>query len=89
MADQPVKRFRLFDAILSVICIVFVAEAAAPVAAIGNSQFFWWIFMIIAFLLPYGMISSELGSAYNDDGGLFEWVKRAFGAQWGSRLAWY
>jgi len=37
------KKFSLFSAILSVICVVFVAEAAAPVAAIGNSQFFWWI----------------------------------------------
>ena len=32
------KKFKLTDAILSVICVVFVAEAAAPVAAIGNSQ---------------------------------------------------
>ena len=33
------KKFSLTSAILSVICVVFVAEAAAPVAAIGNSQF--------------------------------------------------
>ena len=52
------KKFRLVDAILSVITVVFVAEAAAPAAAIGNSQFFWWIFLIIAFLLPY-----EIGRA--------------------------
>ncbi len=29
------KKFSLFSAVLSVICVVFVAEAAAPVAAIG------------------------------------------------------
>ena len=57
------KKFHLIDVILSVICVVFVAEAAAPVASIGNSQYFWWIFMIAAFLLPYGLISSELGRA--------------------------
>ena len=44
------KKFSLFSAVLSVICVVFVAEAAAPVAAIGNSQFFWWIFLLVAFL---------------------------------------
>ena len=27
-------------------------EAAAPAAAIGNQQFFWWIFLIITFLCP-------------------------------------
>lgn len=83
------KKFRLIDAILSVICVVFVVEAAAPAAAIGNSQYFWWIFLIIAFLLPYGLIVSELGTTYDDEGGLYDWVKRAFGDKWASRVSWY
>lgn len=83
------KKFRLIDAILSVITVVFVAEAAAPAAAIGNSQFFWWIFLIIAFLLPYGLVVSELGTTYDDEGGLYDWVRRAFGDKWGSRVSWY
>ncbi len=83
------KKFRLIDAILSVITVVFVAEAAAPAAAIGNSQFFWWIFLIIAFLLPYGLVVSELGTTYDDEGGLYDWVRRAFGDKWASRVSWY
>lgn len=83
------KKFRLMDAILAVICVVFVAEAAAPVAAIGNSQYFWWIFLILAFLLPYGLISSELGTAYTGEGGLYDWVSKAYGKRWGSRVSWY
>lgn len=72
------KKFRLSDAILTVICVVFVSEAASPVASIGNSQYFWWLFMIIAFLLPYGLISSELGTTYNGDGGLYDWIRAAY-----------
>lgn len=84
------KKFNLGSVILSVICVVFVAEAAAPVAAIGNSQFFWWLFMIIAFLLPYGLISSELGTTYQGDGGLYDWVHQAFpGTRWGARASWW
>ena len=83
------KKFSLFSAVLSVICVVFVAEAAAPVAAIGNSQFFWWLFLLLAFLLPYGLISSELGTAYIGDGGIYDWVTKAFGHRWGSRVSWY
>ena len=86
---QGKKKFRLFDAILSVICVVFVAEAAAPVAAIGNSQYFWWIFLLITFLLPYGLISSELGTTYTGDGGIYDWVTKAYGRKWGSRVSWY
>ncbi|EFQ58319.1 APC family permease [Streptococcus downei] len=83
------KKFSLFSAVLSVICVVFVAEAAAPVAAIGNSQFFWWIFLLIAFLLPYGLISSELGTTYIGEGGIYDWVTKAFGHKWGSRVSGY
>ncbi len=84
------KKFRLTDAILAVICVVFVAEAAAPVASIGNSQYFWWIFMIIAFLLPYGLISSELGTTYNGDGGMYDWIRAAYPkGKTAGRAAWY
>ena len=78
------KKFKLTDAILSVICVVFVAEAAAPVAAIGNSQYFWWIFLMLTFLLPYGLIASELGTTYDGEGGLYDWVRKAFGSKWGT-----
>ena len=87
--SKPKKQFKLIDAILTVICVVFVAEAAAPAAAIGNSQYFWWIFLIITFLLPYGLIAAELGTAYDDEGGLYDWVRRAFGKKMGARVAWY
>ena len=86
---NKVKKFSFISVILSVICVVFVAEAAAPAAAIGNQQFFWWIFLIITFLLPYGMVVAELGTTYDSDGGLYAWIREAFGDRWGSRVAWY
>ncbi len=87
--SENVKKFKLFDAVLAAVCIVLVVESSAPAAAIGNSQFFWWIFLLICFFLPYGLISAELGTTYEDEGGIFDWVKRAFGIRWGSRVAWY
>lgn len=87
--SEKVKKFKLFDAVLAAVCIVLVVESSAPAAAIGNSQFFWWIFLLIGFFLPYGLISSELGTTYEDEGGIYDWVKRAFGKRWGSRVAWY
>lgn len=82
------KKFRLFDAILATVCITLVAESVMPTAAIGNSQYFWWIFLIVAFCIPYGMISAELGTTYQSEGGMYDWVKRAFGAKWAARVAW-
>lgn len=82
------KKFRLFDAILATVCITLVAESVMPTAAIGNSQYFWWLFLIVAFCIPYGMISAELGTTYQSEGGMYDWVKRAFGAKWAARVAW-
>ena len=82
------KKFRLFDAVLMSVVVIMVVESVAPAAAIGPSQFFWWFFLLILFFIPYGLISSELGTTYAGDGGLYDWVKQAFGPRWGGRLAW-
>lgn len=70
------------------VVVVMVVESVAPAAAIGPSQFFWWIFLLVLFFIPYGLISSELGTTYTGDGGLYDWVRKAFGPRWGGRLAW-
>ena len=71
------------------ICVVFVCEAAALAAAIGNQQFFWWIFLILTFLLPYGMVVAELGTTYDGDGGIYDWVRDGLGDKWGARISYY
>lgn len=82
------KKFRLFDAILATVCLTLVAESVTPSAAIGNSQYFWWILLLISFCLPYGLVAAELGSTFPSEGGMYEWVKKAFGKKWASRVAW-
>ena len=34
------------------------------------------------------MISAELGTTYQSEGGMYDWVKKAFGAKWAARVAW-
>ena len=62
------KKFKLVDAILATVCITLVAESVAPTAAIGNTQYFWWIFLILGIVGIVGslfitdiLISSLLG----------------------------
>lgn len=86
--ESQQKKFKLFDAVLMSVVVVMVVESVAPAAAIGPSQFFWWALLLILFFVPYGLISSELGTTYAGDGGLYYWVRRAFGPRWGARLAW-
>ncbi len=84
------KKFNLSSVILSVICVIFSVESAAPAATLGNSQYFWWLFMIVAFLIPYGLIASELGTTYQSEGGICDWINKAFPkTKWGARASWY
>ena len=82
------KKFKLFDAILGTVCLTLVCESVMPTAAIGNTQYFWWILLLVGFCLPYGMITAELGTTYPSEGGMYDWVKRAFGPKWAGRVAW-
>ena len=82
-------KFRLFSAVLATVCIILVADAVAPTASIGNSQYLWWLIMIIGFFIPYALISAELGTQYPSEGGMYTWIKEAFGKKWASRVAWF
>ena len=86
--EKGKKKFKLVDAILGTVCLTLVCESVMPTAAIGNQQYFWWIFLLIAFCLPYGMITAELGTTYPSEGGIYDWVKKAFGPKWAGRVAW-
>ncbi len=82
-------KFRLFSAVLATVCIILVGDAVAPTASIGNSQYIWWLIMLIGFFVPYGLISAELGTQYPSEGGMYTWVKKAFGPKWAGRVAWF
>ncbi|MBQ2637883.1 amino acid permease, partial [Candidatus Saccharibacteria bacterium] len=86
---QKKPKFRLFSAVLATVCIVLVIDAVAPTASIGNSQYLWWIIMILGFFIPYALISAELGTQYPSEGGMYTWVKKAFGKKWAGRVAWF
>ncbi len=87
--DKQKPKFRLFSAVLATVCIILVGDAVAPTASIGNSQYIWWIIMLIGFFVPYGLISAELGTQYPSEGGMYTWVKKAFGPKWAGRVAWF
>ena len=82
-------KLRLISAVFATVSIILVGDAVAPTASIGNSQYVWWIVMLLGFFVPYGLISAELGTQYPSEGGMYTWVEKAFGSKWASRVAWY
>ncbi len=82
------KAFRLLDMTLFTVAAILVIDTLAPSAAIGASSISWWVITLILFFIPYGLITAELGTTYPEQGGLYVWVKRAFGERWAARTTW-
>jgi amino acid transporter len=66
-----------------------VIDTLAASATIGASSITWWIITLILFFIPYGLITAELGSTYPEEGGIYVWIKHAFGQKWAARSTWY
>ncbi len=83
------KSVNLWKSILFTICSVLVLDTFVAPAIIGVSSITIWLITAVVFFVPYGLLSSELGSAYPDNGGISSWVTRAFGERAGVLTGWY
>lgn len=57
-------------------------------ALFGSSLIFFFILGAIFFLLPCALVSAELSSTSTETGGIYSWVKNAFGPQAGVFAIW-
>lgn len=82
------KTLRKTDMVLFTVSAILLLDTLAAAASIGSSSIFWWVFLGIIFFVPFAMISAEMGCTYPQQGGIYAWVRNAFGARWGSRVSW-
>ena len=82
------KQVSMFGIILIAVSSVLVVDTISASAIIGPSAIVWWIIMFGLFFIPYGLVTAELGTSFPDEGGIVDWVRRAFGDKIGARVAW-
>ena len=83
------KTLGRWDVALFSISAILVVDTLTSAASVGPSSISWWLITLIFFFIPYGLITAELGAAYPQQGGIYVWIRQAFGEQWGARTAWY
>lgn len=83
------KVLKTLDLTLFTVCAIIVIDTLAASASIGASTISWWLITLVLFFIPYGLVTAELGSTYTEQGGLYVWIKRAFGEKWAARSTWY
>ncbi len=89
MTTESKSKMGLSSLTLFSVCAVLVVDGLTASASIGPSSITWWLITLVLFVIPYGLISSELGTTYPGEGGIYDWVKRAFGFKWAVRTTWF
>src|SRR6476659_9207536 len=82
-----VKSLRRFDMIFFTVCAFVGLDTLGTVASNGPQGFTWLIVLAIVFVLPYALLMAEVGSAFTQEGGPYEWSKMAFGRMQGAIAA--
>ncbi len=89
MVKEVVKKVSAITLALMTVASVVSLRGLPMMAAEGYSMVFYILFATCIFLLPAAMVSAELGSAFaQENGGVYTWVKAAFGPRWGFTAIW-
>ena len=67
------------DTIFFLISAMVVVDTIGAIAIGGGQAFTWLIVLFVTFFIPSALISAELGAAIPEEGGVYVWVRRAFG----------
>jgi amino acid transporter len=82
------KTLRQRDMVLFTVSAILLLDTLTAAASIGAPSVFWWIFLGLIFFVPFAMICAEMGCAYPEQGGIYAWIRDAFGGRWASRATW-
>lgn len=82
--DKLVKTLGPFDTIFFILATIVGLDLIGQAASNGLEATFWTVTLVLLFLVPYGLVMAEIGSAFPLQGGPYEWVKLTMGRFWAS-----
>lgn len=88
VTPNKLRPLRLFFVVMVMFGITTTLHGLSPLATYGLGSVFFLLLAVFAFLIPAGMVASELATSHPQDGGVFVWVGAAFGANAGFLATW-
>jgi amino acid transporter len=85
--SKLIKSLRRLDMVGFTVCALVGLDTLGTVASNGAQGFTWLIVLAALFVLPYALLMAEVGSAFTQEGGPYEWAKMAFGRLQGAIAA--
>ena len=75
-----VRTLKRWDLVFFSVCAIIGLDAVAGLAKWGLGQgVTWFVIFVFLFLLPYGLVTAELGAAFPAEGGIYTWARMAYG----------
>lgn len=82
------KALGTFDIVLYMISALLFLDQLTAAASVGPQSIFWLLLIAVIYVTPYILIVTELATAYPNEGGIYDWVTRAFGPRAGAHISW-
>jgi amino acid transporter len=57
-------------------------------ATFGWACVFFYVIAVVTYLVPVAFTSAELATAWPQEGGIYAWVREAYGSKWGFLAVW-
>lgn len=92
------KKISFFSLILLIIAAIDSIRNLPSSALFGSALIFFFIFAAIVFLIPTALVAAELSATFPEKGGVYHWVRSAYGEktamlaiwlQWINTMVWY
>ncbi|WP_319759200.1 amino acid permease [Maridesulfovibrio sp.] len=89
MSNSVKKKLSVFTLSMMTVAAVCSLRGLPMMAREGLSMIFYILFSTLIFLIPASLVAAELGGAFSkESGGVYTWVKAAFGSRWGFTAIW-
>lgn len=87
MSAQVQKPMNWLTLSFMMVAAVASIRSLPSMAVYGLGSVFLYLLPAVVFFIPVSLVASELGTGWN--GGIYGWVKQAFGNKWGFFAIWY
>lgn len=82
------KKIAPFSLFFLIIASIDSIRNLPAVAVFGPKMVFFFILGAVIFLIPVALVCAQHAAASTKEGGLYHWVRKAFGEKWGMTAAW-
>lgn len=82
------KKISFFSLVILIVAAIDNIRNLPSAALFGSGMIFFFIFSALMFLIPTSLVAAELSATFPEQGGICQWVNKAFGKKWAMLAIW-